>query len=456
MTSIKTTIQKAAIALMAVLQAQFIPAGAAETDASEFEQPDGIQMGIYVEDILSGEVLADARADEPFIPASIMKAVTAATVVTLFDPYVRFATKVTATGSIDGTTLNGNIVVHATGDPTLESSRFPDYTGFCDSIAEGLIRAGIDSVTGVVMVDYSSMPESGIPSGWMEEDRKYRYGAGHHPINWHDNAFTLTMPDMTTDPLVPDLDIKFNKRRRGAMKYTYNPGAMSLTITGRPVKRTATTTYGLPDPAASMCADICKVLSNKGLKLGLHAGLNPSQAITIYTHTSPTLDEILRTMMYWSDNTQAEAMLRIIAPTEPRDVAAERELALWKMKGADTDNVSIVDGSGLSRNDRLTPLFLADVMTSMALGPNGMAYATLFPIAGRNGTVRRLLADTPLSGRMALKSGTMSGVRCVAGFMLDSAGYPTHTVVVMTNATREISSTKLNQAIERALLKIFQ
>lgn len=427
-----------------------------EIDALEFEQPEGLELGIYVADILTGEVLADARADEPFIPASIMKAVTAASVVTLFDPYTRFSTKVTVRGHIDPDhVLIGDIVVNASGDPTLESARYPDYSGICDSIAAGLRRVGIDSVAGTVVADYKSMPESGFPEGWLASDRKYRYGAGHFPINWRDNSFTLTMPKKKVFPEVPGLEVKYVKRRRGALKYSFDPEELILTATGRMPRKETISTHGLPDPAAAMCRELVTSLRDRGIGIGLHPMTVNEAEITIYDHHSPTLDEILMSMMYWSDNLQAEAMLRIIAPTEQRRVAAERELALWRLKGADTDNVNIVDGSGLSRNDRLTPLFLADVLESMALSPRGMTYARLFPIAGRNGTVKRFLSDTPLEGKIALKSGTMSGVRCVAGYKIDDEGYPTHVVVVMTNG-EGIQPARLNKAIEQALLKIFQ
>lgn len=431
------------------------PAVSAEVNSSEFEQEGDIRMGIYVADLLSGDVLADARADELFVPASVMKAVTAASVMSLFGPYTRFSTRIYAAGTVDEKhILHGNLVVRAVGDPTMESSRFPDYSGITDSIAAGLRRAGIDSIAGNVTIDYSSMPESGIPEGWLATDRPYRYGAGHFPVNWHDNTFRLVMPDKTTTPIVPDLTVSFIKRRRGKLSFSFDPVKRSVKVTGRMPKKGASSTFALPEPATSMCLDIVAGLEKLGIGVGLKPLKTDDDQVLIYDHHSPTIYKILHSMMYWSDNLYAEAMLRIIAPTEPREVAAKREIALWKLKGADTDGIVVADGSGLSRNDRLTPLFLADVLEKMALGPRGLAYARLFPIAGRSGTVRRFLAGTHLEGRLALKSGTMSGVRCVAGYMMDHQGFPSHVVVVMTNS-RSASSASLNRAMQEALLRIF-
>ena len=60
-----------------------------------------------------------------------------------------------------------------------------------------------------------------------------------------------------------------------------------------------------------------------------------------------------------------------------------RETALWSLRGADTDSVAIIDGSGLSRLNRLTPWFLSDVLAWMARSPNGALYASLFPKVGQ-------------------------------------------------------------------------
>lgn len=89
----------------------------------------------------------------------------------------------------------------------------------------------------------------------------------------------------------------------------------------------------------------------------------------------------------------------------------------------------------------------------MAQSDDCMTYAGLFPKAGKEGTVKRLLAGTRLAGRLAVKSGSMGGVHCYAGYLLDNAGKPSHTVVVMVN-NFFCNRTQLRKSIERYLLNI--
>ena len=116
--------------------------------------------------------------------------------------------------------------------------------------------------------------------------------------------------------------------------------------------------------------------------------------------------------------------------------------------------MKIADGSGLAVTNRLSPAFLARMLTVMGKGKNAGVYKKLFPIVGKEGTVRSLLAKTRLTGRLALKSGSMSGVLCYAGYKLDSGGRPTHAVVIMVNGFT-CRGAEVRRAISNYLLSVF-
>lgn len=135
-----------------------------------------------------------------------------------------------------------------------------------------------------------------------------------------------------------------------------------------------------------------------------------------------------------SDNLFAEGMLRLLTPGQPRSAAIARERRLLSSRGLDFDITDIHDGSGLSRNNRVTARVMADLLEKMAHRRGGaVSYVSLFPIVGKEGTVKSLLKGTPLQGRLALKSGSMNGVHCYAGYKLDNDGNPTHAVVILVN-----------------------
>ena len=115
------------------------------------------------------------------------------------------------------------------------------------------------------------------------------------------------------------------------------------------------------------------------------------------------------------------------------------------------DDVVIIDGSGLSRSNRVTADFMGEVLSNMSGNPN---YASFFPLAGQEGTLRRFLEDTPLDSYIAMKTGSMKGIQCYAGYKLDENYVPTHVVVIIMNDITG-SRDKAKKAAEKMLLDIF-
>ena len=93
---------------------------------------------------------------------------------------------------------------------------------------------------------------------------------------------------------------------------------------------------------------------------------------------------------------------------------------------------------------------MADVLMCMADNPY---YASFFPLAGQEGTLKRFLAGSALEGLIALKTGSMSGIQCYAGYKLDENYAPTHVVVVMMNDMA--NRTAARSQVETLLLKTF-
>lgn len=120
---------------------------------AEFKLPASARAGVYIEDIITGEVITDINGELPLIPASITKAVTTASVLAEYNPDYRFTTSVYIQGKQKNGTVDGDIVIQVCGDPALESSHFPETAGFTDSIATYLTRRGINAVTGTVVID---------------------------------------------------------------------------------------------------------------------------------------------------------------------------------------------------------------------------------------------------------------------------------------------------------------
>ena len=162
----------------------------------------------------------------------------------------------------------------------------------------------------------------------------------------------------------------------------------------------------------------------------------------------------MRSLMHRSDNLMAEGMLRAITPGGTRADAIREEMSVWAQAGVSAHGVVIKDGSGLSRDNRLTARFLAGVFQYMLTDPFGGDYMSLFPRAGYDGTMRNFLAGTSLEGRVAMKTGSMKGVQSYAGYLFGEDGHPTHLIIFMVNNFR-CSRAALKSDIERLLLEKF-
>lgn len=390
-------------------------------------------VGIYIKEISTGKVLVDHNSHLALTPASVMKAITTATALSVKGADGHFDTKVALRG-VKGNKgeWNGDIVVTGVADPTLESEYFRSTRGFGDSIVAALRRRGIKQVNGAIVVN-ESLRDAGPVMKWELEDIAWPYGAGLYGFNYRDNCVVVYPGTGRTKPEVPGLDIQVVKTSgrndlvRGAfsdrlMVYTRDPGntkwALSTTV---------------PDPSAVFIAELTKKMNDVGIKVGTKASAPNGETTTIYTHQSPTYADIMHSLMVRSDNLFAEGMLRLIAPTSTRTAAIKREKQLWATRGINTRYTIINDGSGLTRANRLSAHFIGDVLEWMANSPQAETYASFFPRAGKDGTLRGFLAKSPLKGTIALKTGSVSSVQCYAGYRLDKDDKPTHVVVIMVN-----------------------
>ena len=147
-------------------------------------------------------------------PASIMKSLTMATALELLGPDFRWNTRVMAHGNLshDGT-LNGDIVIIGSGDPTLESRHFKEHPSFVASLVNAVKAHGIKTIRGKIRIYDAAVPHGGAVPSWEVEDIAWDYGAGTYAINYADNTFTLQIPSMQVYPPVPGL--KIVDRREG-------------------------------------------------------------------------------------------------------------------------------------------------------------------------------------------------------------------------------------------------
>lgn len=361
-----------------------------------------VRSAVLVRSLKIDSVLLRVNDSVPLVPASILKCITTASLMNRVSVDDRYETKVYLTGMVSDSTLNGNVVVEGVGDPTVDSRHVKNAAEICSEIADGLRARGIDSIRGRIIVRQELWSGPAQPPTWAAADLAHYYGTGSYGFNFEDNA----------------------------------SGDRSVA-----------------DPAARFISRLTTTLRAKDIKIGGEE-LDPWWKSLLLTHQSPPMDEVMRSCMVRSDNQYAEALLRTFAVKNGdkgnTEQGARKEMQLWQRKGAPMQGVEIFDGSGLSRRNRVTAVFMESVLRTMSDNPY---YASFFPIAGEEGTLKKYLKDTPLKGYIALKTGSMNGIQCYAGYKLDEDYNPTHTIVVMLNDMK--SRTEARETLKKVLLELF-
>lgn len=426
----------------------------------DIEGGEATSVGIYIKSLADGKVLVDENASLALTPASVTKAVTSATALNLLGPDFCFVTPIELTGTRSASnrsTWEGNLVIKASGDPTIENPDLKKNMWFTDSIVAGLKRLGVTRITGTVVIN-ENMPGAGPIAQWEVEDIAWPYGAGLFGFNYAGN-YVRVYPN--TGTTVPKSDLKIDVRTStdGRTDLLRGAGAENLTVWVSEKNRQTpkwSVNATVPNPAHVYSELLKSKLKAAGITISDKAvSGSQKEGTTVYTHRSPLLSVICRDLMKRSDNLFAEGMLRALLPGESREKCLKKERDFWASRGLESSFTIINDGSGLTRANRISPLFLGKMLEDMASSEYASVYLDFFPVAGVDGTLKSFLEKTRLKGRLALKTGSVSSVQTYAGYKIDAEGRPTHVVVVMVNGFF-CSRGALRKKIEAYLLNIFE
>ncbi len=416
-------------------------------------------IGIYIKDLRTDKTIVAKNIERGYVPASVTKTVTTASAMTLLSEDYRFETIARLRGAKSSlpSVWDGDIEIIASGDPTLDSDNFSNNGGLVDSIVSSLKSMGITRVTGSIRLIDDDVPQQGPVEKWEISDVAYAYGAGWYLFNWKDNIYRLNTTTKETTPYVPELKID-RHNNRGGTSIVRGIGSNVLSVYTPSTSKSNYVFSTMPYPWIAFEYALRKSLADAGVDVGHKCVCgdddDTDDVETIYSRFSPSRDTILGSMMRRSDNMYAESILRSFAPDEDRSEAIAREMDLWKPRGVDMQYTSIWDGSGLTRANRISPLTLGCILEYMALHEDSTKYIKLFPVSGVSGTMRSFMAETPYKGRLAFKTGSVNGVQCYAGYVIDNieSCHPTHVVVIMVNnfyCTRK----QLKMALQKYLLK---
>lgn len=424
----------------------------------QFQHQESLKNGISsltVFDGKTGQTIYSANEHMGLATASTMKIITAATALDFLGKDHQFKTTLYYTGDIDENgTLNGNIIVSGTGDPTLGSPRYPETKAevILNKWASLIQQAGIKSIHGSVIADDRLFHGNQLPGGWIWTDMGNYYGAGVSALNWCENAFGVNFQPgnkvgskaeiVQYSTQIPYLEIinetTTGKTGSGDNVYAYSaPYSTKIFIRG---------TYGLdlkktielssPDPAYDLAFQLNETLNKRGVIADVPPAtgikmdsLDLSNKQLLDVHLSPSLDKIVYWFNQKSINLYGEALLKAIAYTTAgktgTDDGANYVQKYWNAKlKIDAGELNSVDGSGLSPQNRVTTLAMNKIMQ----------------YAQKQSWYPAFYESLPTFNGMKMKSGTIGGVLGYTGVHTNKAGQSFTFTLLVNNYTGSASN----------------
>ena len=448
----------------------------------------GASFSLVVKDVQEGRTVYSYDTDRLQSPASVLKTVATATALEILGEDYRYPTTLEYDGILENGTLEGNLYIKGSGDPSLGSSHFaPGQNKFLSTWIAALQKAGIKHITGSVISDESIFDTEGVSIKWLREDMGNYYAPGSYGISIFDNMYKLslqtgaagTRPVLKgTEPDIPFIRFKnYLKAAPVSSDSAYIIGAplddVRYLYGVLPANREAYVLKGdIPDPALYLARYLTDQLQQKGIRVDGSPSCyrieveenrwKKGERKEIVTTYSPTLREIASICDHVSHNLYADALVKTVGlqykprrnemiSSFGRGVQVVKEY--WEKKGLDVFPLRMNDGSGLAPADKVSAGFMGELLVYMATeSAVSDAFIASLPQAGIEGSVRNFLKGSKLQGKAHLKSGGITGVRSYAGYITKDGR--TYAVAVFSN-NYSCPMSRMTRALEKLLLQLF-
>ncbi|HCA27128.1 MAG TPA: D-alanyl-D-alanine carboxypeptidase/D-alanyl-D-alanine-endopeptidase [Betaproteobacteria bacterium] len=399
-------------------------------------------IGVYVQNVNAAQPLLDYRGRRPMDPASTMKLLTTAAALEQLGPDFTWKTEAYADGPIKNGVLQGNLYLKGYGDPLLTLERFW-------MLLRQLRQAGVRVIRGNLVLDkrYFHVPYRDPATFDDEPYKPYNAAPNALTVNFRVTEFRfLPEPARRTVRIVadprPDGVRVINRLRlthgacgawRERLKQRVLPSRHGMTVLfdGRYAaacgeKSAYLRLYRNGGYVYSVFKQLWKTLGGV-LNGALREGATPANATWLATANSPPLAVVERSLNKYSNNFMARQLfLTLGAETAgPPGLLenARQAVRRWlRRKGLHFPSLVMENGAGLSRTARITPQDLAAVLLAMHRSPFMPEYISTLPIAAVDGTMKKRLSGTPAASHAHIKTGTLDGVKAIAGYVRSRDG----------------------------------
>src|SRR5882724_3989172 len=450
--------------------------------ATILSQPDLSRgfWGVDVVSLASGKTLYARNADKLFTPASNTKLFTTAAALALIGPDYNFRTTVESNGTLDKHgRLIGDLVLVGRGDPNLSGRELPyllrternDHPiQVLEQLADELVQKGVKYVDGDLIADDSYFAFERYGEGWSQDDLVWADGAPVSALTINDNViFVNILPadragDRAFVSITPfagyyRIDNRIMTTPAGTGRKIFinrEPGATVLTLWGNMPLGDAGVNEALAieDPA-EFAADLFRqLLELRGIAVygrqktrhtelsslstltvtasaAARGGDEPSRALqnqplVLASYRSKPLIEDVRVINKVSQNLHAEILLRLLGREKGTAGTVEGGLEVLRgflsQAGVPADHYAFYDGSGLSRQNLVTPHAVVQLLRYADSQPWGRSFRDTLPVGGVDGSLSDRFKNVTEQGHIYAKTGSLGGVKTLYGYATTKHG----------------------------------
>ena len=399
-------------------------------------------VAIVVQEVGKRRPLFAQQPDRPYNPASVMKLVTTFAALDLLGPDYRWKTNAYLDGPLDAGVLRGNLVLKGSGDPKITVEQWQAFMG-------ALRAKGLAAIEGDLVLDRSLFaPIAHDPAAFDGEPQKpYNVGPDALLVNFKAVRFafapnaTADAVDLKVEPALAGVEIGPPPRASAG-----DCGDWRATLGAKFADRgtRAEATFGGRYPAS--CGEREWWVSLLDLPVYVHGmfgtyfraaggrfaggwkdGAAPAGAPPFATLESPPLWDIVRDVNKLSNNVMArQVFLTLATVNAPPPATAARAADTVKRwiarRNLGMPELVLENGSGLSRRERISAGSLARLLLAADASPVREEFSSSLAVAAMDGTVQRRFQNGSVAGQALLKTGTLEGVRALAGYVIEGQG----------------------------------
>jgi serine-type D-Ala-D-Ala carboxypeptidase/endopeptidase (penicillin-binding protein 4) len=429
--------------------------------------------GIEIESLSTGQVLYSQNSEKLFIPASNAKLFVTSAALALIGPDYKFLTTVETNGTLDSHgRLSGDLILVGRGDPNLSGRQLPydlhtvrddDPLKPLEQLADAVVQKGVKYVDGDLVADDSYFAFERYGEGWSQGDLVWQDGAPVSALSINDNVvFLKILPGDQAGARAFITAIPFSEYYQidNRILTGLAGSARDIHVNREPDSNVVTLWGSIPlgdpgvgeavaiqDPARFAGALFRQLLEARGVTIfgkvaARHSELaslgsapastadtnspTPTTPLVLASYQSPPLLEDITITNKVSQNLHAEILLRLLGKLKGTAGTVESglqvEQAFLHQAGLPDDEYELFDGSGLSREDLVTPHAIVQLLRYAATQPWGKDLEASLPVAGVDGSLAYRLTNLDSRIRISAKTGSLTGVKNLSGYATTMSG----------------------------------